>query len=220
MLRPSAYLNTRGWTFPIEAKIDLELPPKYVRLAPIFQELRKKGASINSIAAAHNLTWQYVRDVLKFAETGTRPDWEKSRRQRDRRGKRNGGEAPTRPKPKYIEHANLVARLHDEEKMNCRAIQQHLNEELNIEISFETVVRAYDFARRDVVQGAVEQGRQVDRGRNLGLGDEMHRRIRELIESNPRLTNKQIAEQMGCSTSTVHRERQRLRKSNGGTDPR
>jgi len=39
---------------------------------------------------------------------------------------------------------------------------------------------------------------------------EDERKFVKLLAENPKLTNQQIADRVGCGTSTVHRERQRM----------
>ena len=60
-------------TTPPTVEVPVEKIPKYERLAPIFQQLRDNGASIASIAAAHQIAWQYAKEILHFADTGDTP---------------------------------------------------------------------------------------------------------------------------------------------------
>ena len=63
-------MRTRSWTFPFDIKINLELEPQHVRLAPLFQAMHQRGATVNVITMAYKKDWAYVRAVLTFAETG------------------------------------------------------------------------------------------------------------------------------------------------------
>ena len=89
---------------PVEVVIDKV--PKYEQLAPQFKQMHDNGASIEAIAHAHGMSWQYAKDILGFAETGERPKW--------RSGKATGkGGNPT----KYLEIKEEVARLRDEKRL-------------------------------------------------------------------------------------------------------
>ena len=89
--------------------------PKYERLAPMFKQMRDNGASVQSIAAAHGVTWQFATQVLHFADTGERPKW--------KTGKPTGAGATT---PKYKEISKEVAYLRDKKKMSIVQIAAKL----------------------------------------------------------------------------------------------
>ncbi len=61
-------------------EIALEKVPKYELLAPRFKQLRASGASVESIASAHGMCRAYAEQILKFAETGERPQWKSGKR--------------------------------------------------------------------------------------------------------------------------------------------
>lgn len=174
--------------------------------------MRERGASVNAIAIAQNVTWQYAKAVLEYADSGVLPNYLISRGQRKKKRKRQTERAGERPKPKYIEHSDLVRHLKDEKRMSFKTITEHLNDDLSISISYETVVRAYDYSHPELAKSAVEDGKEIDRGRASIIGEDRYVQIRQLLSETPGLTNQQIADRVGCGSSTVHRERQRLKR--------
>jgi len=172
-------------------EVVIEKIPAYERLAPVFKELQKDGASIQSIAAAHGKCWQYVKDVLHFADTGERPKWKK--------GKKTGKGA----KPdKYTKIAREVAYLRDKKKMSFKRIAAKLG------VAGSTVRRAYDHAHREDIRAAVERGDTPRRGRYSHLGEDKYRKIREMLREGK--TPAEVAVTVRCSAGTVSRERRRM----------
>ena len=84
------FLGARNWIVEDPVEVLVDSVPLYVSLAPKFQELRKGGATVTAIAAAHGKTSQWVQQVLDFADTGIRPKWHKKAQKRRRdRGSKN-----------------------------------------------------------------------------------------------------------------------------------
>jgi hypothetical protein len=128
-------------------KVVIDKVPKYEQLAPLFKQLRDNGASVQTIASAHQMTWLNVRQALEFADTGKRPDWGPGR-------KRTGQGIKT----KYVVIASEVARMRDVEKMAFKEIAKRLK------VSLATIQRAYDYAHPEIVREAAEKGATPHRG--------------------------------------------------------
>ena len=176
--------------------VRLEKTPKYEALAPKFKKLREKGASVQTIASAHGMSWNYAKEILDFAETGTRPKW--------RAGKRTG-------KGIRIDYKKIspdVVRLRDKEQMSFLRIRTWLLKEKGISVSRSTVCRAYDLGHPDEIKEAAESGKTPQRGRYSHLGPEKYQQIRELIRAGRK--TKEIAAQVGCGESTVRRVRRKM----------
>lgn len=187
-------LNTGEEPKPIEVVIDQV--PKYEQLAPTFKQMRDNGASIEAIAHAYGMSWQYAKDVLGFAETGERPKW--------RSGKATGkGGNPT----KYLEIKEEVARLRDEEKLPFGKIAAQLG------VGYSTVRRAYDAARPENVRDAAKRGEKPHRGRHVRIGEDKYRLIRDLLRKGKK--DAEIVAQVHCGISTVGRVRRALQAEAG-----
>lgn len=184
---------------PLTTEVVVESIPRYEQLASKFKQLRDNGASIQALAAAHGMSWEYAKQILEFADTGKRPTWGSSQ------GRGSGLDKPT----KYPEIANEVVRLRDEEKMSFVRIAAQLG------VSDGTVRRAYDHARPEAVQEAAEQGKLPSRGRYSHLGEDVFRKIREMLRAGKK--PKDIAAKVGCGPSTVYRV-QRDMKTKAGDD--
>jgi len=188
-------LDEGGEPQPIEVVIDKV--PRYERLAPVFKAMHEKGASVQSIAAAHGVPWQYAKDVLHFADTGERPKWKK--------GKGTG----TGAKPaKYTEIAPEVIHLRDTKKMSFKKIAAKLS------VSESTVRRAYDSEHRETARAAAERGETPSRGQYSHLGEDVYQQIRVLLRSGKKPS--EVAAQVGCGTSTVYRVRQKMQDDADG----
>mgnify|MGYP000573351674 CR=1 FL=1 len=182
-------------TQPVEVVI--EKIPKYEQLAPLFKQLSDKGASIKSIAHAYGMSCPYALEILTYAKTGKRPEWQS--------GKRTGVLAGKTPK--YIEIAEEVARLREKEKMPFPRIAEAMK------VSQATAIRAFDYARPEAVRKAAENGQRPDRGRYSRLGQDIFQQIRNLLGQGMKVT--EIAKQVGCGLSTVYRQRQRMQVKAG-----
>ena len=182
-------------TQPVDVVI--EKIAKYELLAPVFKQQRDNGASIQSIAAASGITWEYARQILAFADTGKRPNWGSAKR----RGSGLGN--PT----KYIEIASEVAYLRDEKRMSFVKIGAQLG------VSDGTVRRAYDHARPEAVREAAEKGRIPWRGRYSNLDEAVFQEIRRMLRAGTK--PKEIAKTLGCGTSTVYRVRGEMNAETG-----
>ena len=99
-------------TQPVEVVI--EKVPQYELLAPLFLDMEKNGASIQTIASAHKMCWQYAKAVLDFAKTGERPKW--------RRNGKGDGTGKAQP-AKYPDLKKEVTHLRDVKKMPFRKVR-------------------------------------------------------------------------------------------------
>jgi site-specific DNA recombinase len=200
--RDSGYPDTTSLsTIPAEARpveVVIDKVPKYEHLAPKFKELRENGASIESIAHAHGMSWQYAKEILDFAETGQRPKWKNHKRTGARKG----------VVPKHIQLAEEVARLRDQDNMSFEKIRALLH------ISDGTVRRAYDYAHPEIVHEAAEKGAAPQRGRYSHLGANVFREIRRLLREGQ--TPSEIAKAVGCGASTVRRVHTQLKAEGDG----
>ena len=169
-----------------EVSVPLEKIPEYEKLAPEILRLSEKGASIQSIAGSFGMCWQYTNKVLQFAKTGVRPQWKTSK-------KTGNGGNPN----KYLEHVDQVIHMKDVQKLTFAKITEELN------ISMNTVRRAYDHAHRDEIQKSVENGQTPDRGSYTHLGEEVYQKVREMLKAG--IDMKSVAAEAGCSVSTVRR---------------
>ncbi|NLF10038.1 MAG: hypothetical protein GX594_18975 [Pirellulaceae bacterium] len=183
---------------PVEVVIDRV--PKYERLAPLFKRQRDNGASIQTIAHAHGLSREYTRQILEFADSGKRPNWGSVRR----RGTGLGKPAI------YPEIADEVVYLREEKKMSFVKIAEKLG------VSDNTAHRAYDFARPAGVRKAAEQGTIPWRGRYSHLGEETFQKIRSMLRAGSKPL--EIAQELGCSGSTVRRVRQEMQNDDTKDD--
>ncbi len=173
---------------PVEVIIDNV--PKYEQLAPLFKQMEENGASIQAMASAHKISWQYAKEILNFAKTGKRPKWEA--------GKRTGTGITT----KYLAISSDVVRMRDQDRMSFAKIAAKLG------VSLSTVTRAYDDARPDAVRKAAANGTLPQRGTYSHLGEDVFHKIRAMLREGRK--PKEIAEALGCGTSTVHRTRRAM----------
>ena len=185
---------------PVE--VFVEKVTKYERLAPKFKKMRDDGASVRAIASAHQMSWVYAKQILDLADTGKRPDWGSDKRQCP--DKKSESDTPTVPgfgKPtKYIEIAPEVVRLR-KQKMSFAKIATKLG------VSEATVTRAYDHGCPKAAREAVENGTPSKRGSYSHLGEKVFQKIRKLLRAGMEV--KEIAQKVGCGTSTVYRLRAR-----------
>jgi hypothetical protein len=179
---------------PVEVVIDKV--PKYEQLAPKFKQMRDSGASVQSIASAHGMSWQYAAEILRFAETGERPEWKKSK------ATGNGGNPA-----KYLQISKEVSYLRDKKKMSIVQIAAKLG------VSRGTVCRAYDHEHPQAAREAAERGERPCRGRYSHLGEDVYEEIRKLLRAG--IKPAEIAAKVGCGASTVNRERRRMRAESG-----
>ena len=181
---------------PHTVEVVIEKVPKYERLAPVFKKMRDNGASVQSIAAAHGMSWQYASEILHFADTGERPKWKP--------GKRTGTGARS---AKYLEISKEVSYLRDQKKMSFRRIAAKLG------VSESTVRRAYDHEHPEAARKAAERGETPCRGRYSHLGEDVYEEIRKLLRAG--IKPAEITAKVGCGASTVYRERRRMRAETG-----
>lgn len=189
---------------PETVELEVEKIPKYERLAPKFKQLRDNGASVQSIAAAYGMSWQYAAEILRFADTGERPEWNARKRPRRKASKRNGAGSNA---IRYIEIAEEVAHLRDKKKMSIVRIAAKLG------VSRGTVCRAYDHEHPQAIREAAERGEPPCRGQYSNLGEDVYDEIRKLLRAGTKPS--EIAAKVGCGTSTVNRVRRKMRAETG-----
>jgi len=175
-------------------EVMIDKVPKYEILAPKLKALRERGASIKTIAAAHGLTADYATTILKFAQTGQRPERKPSK----------GGGMDKWPEKKFVAVAPLVAALRDEQRMPFKQIARKLH------VGEATARRAYDHIRPEAARAAAESGTRPKRGSYFIIGNERFRQICELLPTGQPVT--EIARKAGCSVNTVYRVKQQLEK--------
>jgi DNA invertase Pin-like site-specific DNA recombinase len=173
-------------------EVVIEKIPKYERLAPVFLEMEKNGASVQTIASAHKISWQYAKEILVFAKTGKRPEWKSGK----------GGEKGLAKPAKYPDIAKDVAYLRDVKNVPFRKIAAQLK------VGASTVYRAYDSAHQDAVREAAERGERPNRGRYSHLGEDVYQQIRQMLHEGKK--DAEIAATVGCGTSTVGRVRRKM----------
>ncbi len=181
---------------PVEVVIDKV--PKYERLAPVFKQMRDNGASVQSIAHAHGLSWEYTDQILKFADTGQRPTWGSGK---------GGGKGKAKPCV-YKDIAPDVVRMRNEEKRPFEQIACMLG------VGIATVCRAYDFGCPDAVRKAAEEGKKPRRGSASRLGEAKFAEIRKMLREGKK--DGEIAAAVGCGKSTVGRERLKMHAEANG----
>jgi DNA invertase Pin-like site-specific DNA recombinase len=173
-------------------EVVIDRVPKYEQLAPKFKLMRDNGASIQSIAHAHGMSFDYAKQILEFADTGRRPKWSSGK---------GGGKGKAKPRV-FKDIAPEVVHLRNVKKWPFERIATKLG------VSVSTVCRAYDFGCPDAVQDAINEGKKPRRGSSPRLGEEKHALIRKLLREGKNGT--EIAAEVGCGTSTVGRVRQAM----------
>lgn len=141
------YLSTRFWITPSEVSVRIDKISPAVQKAAQIDAMAKKGSSIAAIAATLRLTPLTVRTLLKAYQTGEWPKWKKP-------GKRTGNGA----KAVYKAIATEVYRLRTSELLSFQVIAKRL------QVSRQTVARAFDFADPSIVSVAAETGSRPSRG--------------------------------------------------------
>jgi DNA invertase Pin-like site-specific DNA recombinase len=183
---------------PQPVEVVIEKIPKYERLAAKFKRLEENGASVQSIAHAHGMSWQYAQEILHFAETGERPKWQA--------GKRTGT-GPANPIT-YKDIVDDVIHKRDQEHIPFTQIAAELG------VGRHMVCRAYDYGRPETVSEASEKGVAPRRGRHSRIGEDVVQKIRELLRKSEK--PKDIAQQLSCGVSTVYREWRRVKAEQNG----
>ncbi len=198
------YLNRGTWITPQEVSVTLEHKPKYERIAAEVAAMLARGASVVTTARALGHTEETVEQAREFAKTGQRPKTKPP-------GRRTGTRSGT---PRYIELADEVVRLRDQEHLSWPRIAKITG------VSPRTVRRAYDHGRPEVAREAAEKGQRPRRGRDSHLGPEVYERIRAALNAGER--PRDIARAVGCSAQTVRRVRRTMRcsgKDGSGSGP-
>jgi len=177
-------------------------------LAEKVLQQHKTGSSLSTIATANQISWEYAKEVLRYAQTGQPPRHRKSKRRKNRNPRQE--DATTKTPPLFHQLADRVRHLRDEEHLPFPRILTLLRND-GIEVSVGTLRRAYDAARPDVVEDAVETGTPRRRGAFRHLSVDKIRQVQELLKQD--ISVWEIAQQTGVSASTVNRER--CRRSEG-----
>jgi hypothetical protein len=192
------YLRTRNWITPDKVEVAVDHVPTYEAIAGEVSRLAAKGASVKMIAIALKVTWGTVQDALEFANTSRRPKTKPSgKRTRKRQGP-----------PKYVAFTDEVVRLRDTEQLSFQRIAEKLN------ISPDTVTRAYDHGHPEAIRAAAEAGQTPKRGRYSHLGPGICERIR--LGLNAGQAPGKIAANVGCAVQTVYRVRRQMRDAHEG----
>lgn len=134
----------------LEVAVPLRKPPKYEVMLPQIVDMAEAGSGVDLISRALGIGAEVVRDALHLHCTGKRPPGRVD-------GRRRQGRQPSKPfVPKYQKMAAEVDRRRKAgEGFDRRA------REMNV--SRNTVVRAYDFANRDEAATAAREGRKPTR---------------------------------------------------------
>lgn len=193
------YLCARNWIIPQSVEIAIESIPRYERLAARFKKLADKGASVQTLARAHDMTWKDAKEALDFARTGKRPVY--------RPRPRKAGNRKKTPIT-FRDIVDDVVRMRDVEKRPFKGIAAMLSEEQGYPISRQMVEHAYDFAHPHVVQNAVKHGETLYRGRFSHLEPKVFQKIHEGLALGHSPSD--IAKAAECSLNTVYRERTRV----------
>lgn len=172
-----------------KVEVLIEKIPQYVQLAEKFKGLHSQGTSIAALASAHGMAWKQAADIVHFAETGESPKW--PAHQRTGRGQRT----------RYTEIAPQVVGMRDRH-ISFAKIAADLN------VSENTVRRAYDYGRPEPAKEAAESSTTISRGRYSHLPPEVFDVIRQKIHEGKK--NQEIGAEVGCSESTVLRVRKSL----------
>jgi hypothetical protein len=151
------FLHGDRWIMPseagfsgIEVSVPLRKPPKYEVMLPQIVEMTEAGSGVDLISRALGVGKEVVRDALHLHRTGKRPPGRgDGRRRKPRRSDRPFV-------PKYQKMAEEVDR-----RRKAGESFDRLARELNV--SRNTVVRAYDFANRDEAAAAAREGRKPTR---------------------------------------------------------
>ena len=94
--------------------------------------------------------------------------------------------------------------------MNWDQIAKTISERHDVAIVAPTCVRAYDYARPEIVKRTAETGIKPQRGRHVSLDPAVYVKLRELVLNHPNAKASEIAADAGCGATTVKRERRRL----------
>lgn len=186
------YLNSRIWITPESVEAMIDPTPKYEKISGRVAELTAKGCGINTICNIMRESWETVKQAQYFAKTGRRPTL-RSRKS----GRRGKGGIPR----KQIDVAEVV-QMRDVMGYSFRKIGRMLG------VCDSTVARAYDKGNPQPLQEAIESGR-IRRGYRSQLGSVMFERIREGLHAGKSI--KEVASEIGCGRSTVHRVRTKMR---------
>lgn len=202
------YLHLSDWTLLTEAIVPLETVPPYVQIAPELLRLHTSGASIESLAALFKKSTSVIRTILKFAQTGEKPQWEPKGKKRDRRKKGREKEGD-KVECKYLQFGELIAERRELGE-TFREIRDFISNEYGVKMSHPTAVRAYDHARPAAAIAAAASGRMPSRNSKNVLRPEQYDEIRRLLCLQPRVKYADIAAQVGCSAATVSSEKRRM----------
>ena len=133
-----------------ELVVPLRRTPKYEVMLPQIVEMAEAGSGIDLISRALGIGAEVVRDALHLHQTGKRPPGRVDGRRRHRRQPAQSFE------PKYRQIAAEVDR-----RRKAGEGFDRLAREMNV--SRDTILRAYDFANRDEVTAAAREGRKPTR---------------------------------------------------------
>ena len=131
----------------LDVAVPLRKPPKYEVMLPQIAEMAEAGSGIDLISRALGIGAEVVRDALHLHRTGKRSPGRVD-------GRRRPPRQPGQPfVPKYQKMAAEVDRRR-------KAGESFDRLALEMKVSRNTVVRAYDFANRDEAAAAAREGRK------------------------------------------------------------
>ncbi len=151
------FLHGDRWIMPseagfsaIEVSVPLRKPPKYEVMLPQIVEMTEAGSGVDLISRALGVGKEVVRDALHLHRTGKRPPGRGDGRRR----------TPRRSDQPFVPKYQKMAEEIDRRRKAGESFDR-LARELNV--SRNTVVRAYDFANRDEAAAAAREGRKPTR---------------------------------------------------------
>ena len=188
------YLCTRGWTLPVTAAVRSEHVPRYEALAEKVVHRYARCKSLPAVASNLGIDLVLATHALEFAKNGNRPKWPSKCK----------SEAPARradppQQPKYMQYADEVTKLWDNEKWAFPLIAEKCG------IGESTARRAYDYRHPDVAQNAIDRGTFCDRGSYYKMDPSVPKHVGQLLKQEPRKSQAEIANLVGCGQSTVSR---------------
>ncbi|MCG8586914.1 MAG: recombinase family protein [Pirellulales bacterium] len=187
------FLSRGIWIKPIAVECVIDDSPVYVRIRDDVVALRAARDSRNTIAVKLGVNIETVDNALKV-DNGQPPR---------KYPKKNRNQAQARSKRvNYRDIADDVAYRHDHRGHTFKQIAKDLGH-------CESMIRrAYDHARPDLIEEAIESGNPPRRARNSRLGEAKKQLIAELILKGDRTCD--IVKKVGCSRQTVARMRKKM----------
>lgn len=192
--RTLEYLSSRNWIKPNPIlKIQLATDAMYDLIVPRVLELKAQGQSEATIAVAMNINVETVQNAMKVSQ-GKKP------RTKSKRTKKK--ETIDTPRGNARNISSEVASRRDDLGHAFTKIASDLK------CNVKTVYRAYNIARPELVEAAIENAEPVRRANNSRLSQERKDKLEQLIIAGIRTDD--IVRQIACSRSTIYRIRCRI----------